>query len=340
MRDPAHLQRRDSYTGAMPTKSHVHPLAIAFNLLRGALIGVVETIPGVSGGTVALIIGVYRTLIDSAGHLIRGVASAVVDGVRRRGQSRSRAHFAGVQWGVVLPVVLGMAIAVFTAARMLAPFIEDNPEIARALFAGLIVTSLIVPARMVGGRWGLKEWILAALGAAAGFAFSSIPMGEPADPPLILVALAAAVAVCALVVPGVSGSFLLLVLGMYAPTLAALNDRNLAYIGTFMLGAIIGLSLFVSLLQWLLDNRRRVTLAIMTGLMAGSLRALWPWQTEEGRVLPPGDDLPIAVIAFAAGIVIVAALLIVESRLVRRRALEGTDVLHPSPKDVTTDELR
>lgn len=315
-------------------------LAALFNLLRGALIGVVEVIPGVSGGTVALIIGVYRTLIDSAGHLIRGVVSAVVDAVRRRGQARSRAHFAGVQWSVVLPVVVGMALAVLTAARMLAPFIEDNPEIARALFAGLIVTSLIVPARMVGGRWGLKEWLLAAAGAVAGFTFSSIPMGEPADPPLILVALAAAVAVCALVVPGVSGSFLLLVLGMYAPTLAALNNRDFAYIGTFILGAVIGLSLFVSLLQWLLDNRRRVTLSIMTGLMAGSLRALWPWQTEEGGALPPGDDVPIAIIAFVAGIVIVAALLIVESRLVWRRALEGTDVLHPSPKDVTTDELR
>lgn len=322
----------------MPS-SLARAFAVIFNILRGALIGIVEIIPGVSGGTIALIIGLYRTLIDSAGHLVRGVVRAVTDGIGRRGQARSREHFRQVQWGVVLPVLLGMATAVLIGARMLAPLIEDNPEIAKALFAGLIATSLIVPARMVGGRWRLREWIAAAVAAAAAFGFSAIPTADPVDPPLILVALAAAVAVCALVLPGVSGSFLLLVVGMYAPTLDALNERNLAYIGTFILGAIIGLSLFVSGLQWLLDHRRRMTLAIMTGLMVGSLRALWPWQTEDGQVLPPGD-VPSAVIAFVIGVVIVAVLLVVESVLVRRRAVEGTDTLHPTDADVTTDDLR
>ncbi|QEE62260.1 DUF368 domain-containing protein [Salinibacterium sp. dk2585] len=323
----------------MPSTPLARALAALFNVVRGALIGIAEIIPGVSGGTIALIIGVYRALIDSAGHLVRGVVAAVADGVRRRGQSRSREHLSQVQWGVVLPVAVGMFTAVFLGAKLLAPLIEEHPELARALFAGLIATSLIVPIRMVGGRWRAVEWLGAAIAAGIAFAFASIPAAAPTDPPLILVALAAAVAVCALVLPGVSGSFLLLVVGMYAPTLDAVNDRDFAYLGTFVLGAIVGLSLFVSGLQWLLDHRRRITLAVMTGLMVGSLRALWPWQTEEGEVLPPGD-VPAALVAFVVGVAIVAVLLLVESRLVRRRTMEGTDALHPETGEIKTQDLR
>lgn len=315
--------------------------ALIFNAIRGALIGIAEIIPGVSGGTIALIVGVYRALIESAGHLVRGIVTLVVDGVRRRGQARSREHFAHVQWAVILPLLVGMFAAVFLGAMLLAPLIDEHPEIARALFAGLIVTSLIVPIRMVGGRWRSTEWIGAIIAAAAAFALAGIPTADPANPPLLLVAVAAAVAVCALVLPGVSGSFILLVVGMYQPTLQAVNDRDLVYLGTFAVGAIIGLSLFVSGLQWLLENRRRITLAVMTGLMVGSLRALWPWQSESGAAEAPGaGDVPAAVIAFVVGVLIVAVLLLVESMLVRRRSLEGTDVLDPAPSDVETDEIR
>src|SRR5690606_20909947 len=179
-----------------------------FDVLRGALIGVVEIIPGVSGGTVALIIGLYEALISSAGHLVRGVVRWVADTVKGRGPARAREHFAQVQWRVVLPVGIGMLTAVVLGAAILAPLIDENPEIARALFAGLIATSLIVPIRMVGGRWRAPEYIWAAIAAAAGFALTSIPAADPANPPLIIVALAAAVAACALALPGVSGSFL------------------------------------------------------------------------------------------------------------------------------------
>lgn len=323
----------------MPSTPLPRLVAALFNIVRGALIGVAEIIPGVSGGTIALIVGVYRTLIDSAGHLVRGVVNWVVDGIRRRGQGRSRLHFSQVQWGVVLPVIVGMFTAVILGAKLLAPLIDEHPELARAVFAGLIATSLIVPIRMVGGRWRAIEWLAAIVAAALAFAFSSIPTADPVDPPLLLVALAAAFAVCALVLPGVSGSFLLLVVGMYAPTLDAVNDRDFIYLGTFVLGAIIGLSLFVSGLQWLLDHRRRITLAVMTGLMVGSLRALWPWQGDEGEVLPPGD-VPAAALAFAIGVLIVVVLLVVESFLVRRREVEGTDVLHPTSTDVTSDDIR
>ena len=290
------------------------------DLVRGALIGVVEVIPGVSGGTIALIVGVYDDLIGSAGSLVRGVVRTAVDPLRGKGMTHASAHFREVKWAVVLPIGIGMIAAVVVAASIVAPLIDEHPVETRALFTGLIIASIAVPARMVGGFWRLREYGLAAVAIVAAFFLTGIPAADPVDPSPIVIGLAAAVAICALVIPGLSGSFILLTVGMYAPTLAAVNDRDFAYLGVFMLGAIIGLGLFVSVLQWLLEHRRRVTLAIMTGLMIGSLRALWPWQGDGGQLrAPEGDVLP-AVLLFAGGILVVTSLLIVESR-VRRRQL-------------------
>lgn len=127
--------------------------------------------------------------------------------------------------------------------------------------------------------------------------------------------LAAAVAICALVLPGVSGSFLLLSIGLYEPTVQAVNDRDLVYLGAFAIGAIIGLGTFVTLLKWLLEHRAGITLAILTGLMLGSLRALWPWQTEDRELLTPDSLLLPALLIGALGAGFVVVLLLVERRL-------------------------
>lgn len=304
-------------------------LRMLIDFVRGGLIGAVEVVPGVSGGTVALIIGVYETVIDSAEHLVSGVVRAATEGLRGRGLERAKKHFAQVRWSVILPLLAGMFLAVIVASAVIAPLVETYPVQSRALFAGLIAASLIVPIRMVGTRWKASEVVIATLVAIVMFLLLGIPAAAPVDPPLWLVLIAAAVAVCALVLPGVSGSFLLVTVGMYAPTLAAVNDRNFAYLGVFILGAILGLSLFVSGLQWLLKHRHRITLTVMTGLMIGSLRALWPWQTEDGELLAPAAGLPSAIGLFVVGVVVVAALIAGESALVRRRRATGDDVLHP-----------
>jgi putative membrane protein len=279
------------------------------DLLRGALIGVVEVAPGISGGTVALLVGVYDDLIGSAGHLVRGTVGGAADLVRGRGTSRAGRHLKAVSWAVIVPVGIGMVLAVVVASAIVAPLFEDHPVETRALFAGLIVASIAVPARMVGGRWRPREWALAAAAVVVSFVLTGIPSAAPLEPAPVVIALSAAVAVCALVVPGLSGSFVLLTVGMYAPTLAAVNERDLAYLGIFIVGAVLGLASFVSLLQWLLTHRRRVTLSIMTGLMVGSLRALWPWQTETGRALAPADGVVVPLILFVLGMLIVGAVL-------------------------------
>jgi len=219
----------------------------------------------------------------------------------------------------MVPLGLGMVTALLVASAVIAPLVETYPIHTRALFAGLIVASLVVPIRMVG-RWGGREVIIAVVSAVAAVALTGLRGSEVSDPSLWAVAVAASLAICALVLPGVSGSFVLLVLGLYAPTLVAVNERNFAYIGAFLVGAIIGLSAFVSLLEWLLEHRRAVTLAVMTGLMAGSLRALWPWQSDDG-LLAPNDHVGAVSGLFALGLALVSALLVMERRVVRAAAV-------------------
>ena len=287
-------------------------LSFGLNFLRGGLIGIAEIIPGVSGGTVALITGVYSRIINSASEAVRGFL--LLFGFSKPKLAESKNRFKAMSWALLIPLVIGMITAIFVAAGLVEPLIEQHPTLTRALFAGLIAASLIVPIRLSGARWGIGEYALATLAAAAAFALTSIPRAMEATPGFFVIVTSAAVAVCALVLPGVSGSYLLLAMGMYAPTLAAVNNFDFGYLGTFVLGAILGLAAFVSLLQWLLENRRRMTLVVMTGLMVGSLRALWPWQSASGDLLVPQNPLP-EIIALAVGLVLVISLILIQRRL-------------------------
>lgn len=300
--------------------TQLNPARTFLDLIRGALIGLVEIIPGVSGGTVALIIGVYETLVESVGEFVHGAVALVLGPLRGRGTGQARAHFGRVRWDVVIPLGIGMLLAVVVSARIVAPLVEQYPQAARAFFAGLILVSLRVPYRMVGGGWRGHEWLLAVAGAALAFWLTGLPApaGEGGAPPLWLVALGAAVAICALVLPGLSGSFLLLLSGLYVPTLEALNRLDFVYIGTFILGAVLGLAGFVQVLRWLLARHRRVTLSLMTGLMAGSLRALWPWQGPDRELLAPSGQVGMVLGWFVLGVVIVTLMLGVERMVLRR----------------------
>ena len=270
--------------------------------------------PGVSGGTVALVVGVYETIIRSAGHLVRGVTLLARAGRDTTARATARGHLRQVDLGALIPILLGMFTAVFVGAAVLEPVLEDHPVQTRALFAGLTLASLAVPARMVGGRWTARELAAGLLAAAVAFVLTGLPPAAEQEPTLVVVAVAAAFAVCALVLPGVSGSFLLLTVGLYAPTLAAVNDRDLTYLGVFILGAVVGLALFVSGLQWLLEHRRRITLVVMTGLMAGALRALWPWQDEDRTLRPVGEHAVGAVGLLVLGAAIVLLLIAAQAR--------------------------
>ncbi|MBD8021183.1 DUF368 domain-containing protein [Brevibacterium gallinarum] len=300
---------------------------LPLDLLRGFLIGMAELVPGVSGGTIALVTGIYDELIGSASHVVSAVKRLILGPDRIAGMLTELRR---TQWMLIIPVLIGMATAVLSIAGVMKDFVTAYPEHSRGLFFGLVLVSILVPLRMLPARrpgqhriTGLLLFILAAAAAfiMVGFAGG----GNDADPSLIVVFFAAAVAICALVIPGVSGSFFLLAVGLYATTMTAISERDLGYIAIFGLGAIFGLASFVSLLRYLLTHRRRATLLVMAGLMFGSLRALWPWQSEgtpdaSGETHGVGDLIlptaPIAgpVLLALAGAAAVLILILVEAR--------------------------
>lgn len=297
------------------------PVTLIADALRGALMGLAELVPGVSGGTIALMTGVYERIIDSANHVVTAFRKLITGPDRVRG---FRTEFARTEWSMIIPLLLGMATAVLSLAGVMKHFIETQPELARGLFLGMVAASVAVPLLLVN-RDHLRESgpriraiVVFLAVAVAAFLLTSLGGGVAIEnPSKLLVFGAAAIAICALVLPGVSGSFLLLVMGLYATTLGAVDARDLGYIAVFAAGAIVGLSLFVKGLHWLLHHHHTLTMVSMAGLMLGSLRALWPWQDSEGAVLAVGSNWPWVFLLAVAGAVGVLALVLVDRKLTR-----------------------
>lgn len=284
------------------------------NVVRGGLIGLVETVPGVSGGTVALVVGIYDELINSVGHVVSAARKLLTGPDRTQG---FKAELAQVHWKLVIAVAIGMFTALLTIAGPMAHLVETYPERMRAVFFGLVLGSMWVPLRLAGGRWQLRHGAVLVVVAAATFWLLSIPPTQVEPTPITIVA-AAAVAVSALLLPGLSGSFLLLTLGMYQVTLNAVADRDLGYIGLFALGAALGMMVIVKGLQWLLNNHHKVTMVALVGLMIGALRTLWPWQDGQRNLLAPADNWPLLLGLTVAGVIVVSVTLYLDQRVTAR----------------------
>lgn len=255
-----------------------------WSLARGVLVGGAEALPGISGGTIALVTGVYETAVDGAGHLLSAARLAFSDRVA------ARRRLAQVQWSVLVPLLVGTVPGLVLTAALVAPLLEEHPVPMTALFLGMTTAALSVPLRMIGSQWTAGEVVRALGVAAVVFVLVGLPPQQlPVTYPVVFAG--AAVAACALALPGTSGSFLLLTFGLYQPALTALNDRDLGFVAVFGAGMLVGLACFIKGLQWLLAHRRRVTLVLLTGVVVGALRALWPWQTEDRGLLAPTDQV-------------------------------------------------
>ena len=295
----------------------------AARVAQGALMGAANTVPGVSGGTLALMFGIYERLIGA----IRDGARAVLRFVRgdlRGGLAGLRA----VDWALLLPLAAGAFLTVVLLAGLLETGLEEHPEAMAGLFLGLVVASIVV-------SWRLPDWDPARLalmsvvgvGVFAALGWQSGPVGDP-SPPLLFAA--GAIAICAMILPGLSGSFLLLMFGMYEAVLEVIDDRLLVDAAIFGVGAVLGLALFASLLTRLLERHHDTMLAVLIGLMVGSLRVLWPWPNGVGVIgdtadtsisgtgldWPPAGDLPAPLLLAAAAFGVVLAV----DRLARARA--------------------
>ena len=264
--------------------------------------GTADLVPGVSGGTIALVLGIYERLVASIKE-----GSSALGAVLKGDLSGFREHLRRVEWLFLLPLLAGILLAVVLLAGFLEHQLEERPTILAGVFLGLVLASIVIAWRILRRPRGFHAVIAGAV-AVAIFVVLGAGEGRVASEPALLVFFGAgALAICAMILPGISGSLILLMIGMYAPVLSAVTDRSFVTLAVFAVGAVIGLALFSQILNWALERHHDVVLAGLVGLMAGSTRVLWPWPdgVESPTLAAPGTDWPAAVIASLTGAVVV-----------------------------------
>lgn len=237
--------------------------------LKGCAMGMADVVPGVSGGTIAFISGIYEELLDS----IRSVDAAALRLLLRFRLAEFWRHING---RFLLPVLLGIAVAIFSLARLMTYLLTNHPIAIWSFFFGLIVASALLVARQIG-RWDWRTVLAFAVGAAAAW---WITVATPAETPddWWFVMLSGAIAICAMILPGISGAFILLLLGKYQYIMHAVGEFDIPVIAVFVIGAAAGIISFSHLLSWLLKHWHDVTVAVLMGFMVGSLNKVWPWK--------------------------------------------------------------
>lgn len=299
----------------LPARDRWSPATAALHGLRGAAMGVAEALPGISGGTIALIVGIYERLVAS----IHAAARTVANLLRLR-PAAARAALGDVHFEVMVPLLVVMVPTALVGFVVFGDLLERYEAPFRAVLFGLVLASLRLPWRQIRAR-APQLWAVAAAGAVVAFVLTGLPGREVDDPALWFVAGAAALGFSAWILPGVSGSYVLLVLGVYPSVGPAVRSADPAFLGAFAVGGLLGLGAFSTLLAYLLRRRHDLTMALLTGLLFGALRALWPWQAADGALLAPEPaSLAVLVPLFAVGFAAVAALTLVGDRAARRRA--------------------
>ncbi len=289
--------------------------------------GAADIVPGVSGGTIALIFGIYDRLIASVragssalGHLIRGDLTG------------TRSWLARIDWVFILPLGGGLLLAVALLSGVLEALLLNQAVLMASLFVGLVAGSIVVTWQMiprVNGRHvaimvSVAILLFLSLGLRSGTTEDAV--SQLTDPALWAFFGAGAIAICAMILPGISGSFLLILLGMYGPVLGAVTDRDFASLGVFILGTIVGLALFSQVLYRALQLHHDAVVAALIGLMAGSMRVLWPWPLGvDSTVLgaPDGQIVPAIIIAAVASVLVIVVARVAQRLERADQALSG-----------------
>ncbi|MEH0689067.1 DUF368 domain-containing protein [Vibrio cholerae] len=253
--------------------------------LKGLAMGAADVVPGVSGGTIAFITGIYDTLLES----IRRINPSLIGVVKREGIAAAFSHINGL---FLISLFAGVFTSIATLAKVISWLLTYHPIPLWSFFFGLILVSVVHMLKQVQHR-SLNRLVFLALGV--GFAYS-ITVLQPLqlEPTHLNVFLAGTIAICAMILPGISGSFILLLLGMYAPVLGAVKAFDLPILALFLTGCVVGILSFSHLLSWLLRRFRDFTLVFLTGLMLGTLPKIWPWkETISWRVNSKGEQVPL-----------------------------------------------
>ena len=239
--------------------------------------GAADVVPGVSGGTIAFISGIYEELITS----INNINFALIKSLKTEGLKVSWEKLNGK---FLVALFTGIFISLFSLATLVSWLLENHPILVWSFFFGLVAASIFFVGKEIK-KWTLPVIIFFLLGAIVAYFVTTLPPSDNIGSMPYLF-LSGALAVCAMILPGISGAFILVLLGSYKTILDAVHERNVVTVITVALGAVFGLLSFARLLKWMFKNYRNITLALLTGFILGSLNKIWPWkQTLETKTI-------------------------------------------------------
>ena len=265
----------------MPLQSRTSYLILA---IKGFFMGAANVVPGVSGGTMALILGIYEELIQA-------IRSFNLRFLRLFVMLKIKEAISSLAWPFLLPVAVGVLAATLSLAQLLSWLLFTYPIMVWSFFFGLILSSVFSVSRVVKA-WRTSSFIAIGLGGVgAYFLFGVIPVATPEASWFLF--MCGFLAICAMILPGISGAYILVLLGKYHFTLEAVNNKDIGTLFILTLGAAVGLLSFVRVLSWLLKRYHDLTMAVLMGLMLGSLRRIWPWkETVTTFIDSTGKEVP------------------------------------------------
>lgn len=231
--------------------------------------GAADVVPGVSGGSIALIAGIYQKLLDS----IKSIDKTALGFLLKFELKELWNHING---SFLITLFAGILTSIFSLSKVITYLMDNHPIPLWSFFCGLIIISAVIILRDIK-RWNFGVILSLLIGTVAAYWVTGLPPTTTPDT-LWFTFVAGAIAICAMILPGISGSFLLLVMGQYERIIGAVNDRDLLTIGLFGAGCIVGLLSFSRLISWLLKHYHSITIAVLSGFMLGSLNKIWPWK--------------------------------------------------------------
>ncbi|TXD54463.1 MULTISPECIES: DUF368 domain-containing protein [unclassified Polaribacter] len=253
---------------------------------KGMAMGAADVVPGVSGGTIAFISGIYEELLGSISNVNLGLFKTL----KKEG---FKAAWTQLNGNFLLSLFAGIFISILSLAKAIKYLLENEPILLWSFFFGLVLASIIYIAKQIT-KWNFIAVIILILGAFLAYYITTLNPLVSENSSSLYVLAAGAIAICAMILPGISGSFILVLLGAYKPILDALNSRDFKTILIFMAGAVIGLLSFSKILKWLFAHYKNYTLAVLTGFIIGSLNKIWPWkETLTWRTNSKGLQVPL-----------------------------------------------
>lgn len=252
--------------------------------LKGMAMGAADIVPGVSGGSIALITGIYQTLLESINSINGSTLKLVLKG-------KFSAFYSAVNGSFLLSLLLGILTSIFSLSKLITYLMEEQPIPLWSFFCGLILVSAFLILKDIQ-RWHLGVILAVLVGVVVAYWVTELPPISSPDS-LLFTFFAGAIAICAMILPGISGSFILLILGKYQSILTALSEKDVVTLGIFAGGCIVGILSFSRVISWLLKKFHSLTIGILSGFMLGSLNKLWPWKIVTSyRMSSSGEQKP------------------------------------------------